>query len=238
MRLQLSRSHAVVASTRDYISHSKMRQFISKTKQIYPPINETEFQPADSAPLFKRLGLRESSVKIGFVGRIVYEKGINYLLESIPHLAKSLKDFEIIIVGDYKKVAGGSIKDQLDGYLERWPGKVTFTGFVTDQEVAQFYTGIDVFVLPSIDPLESFGMVQVEALLCGAPVVASDMPGVREVVKQTGYGLISKIKDPADIARQIVSVVTHPSAYRPERSKVVEVFGVDKTIAQYRDIMS
>jgi glycosyltransferase involved in cell wall biosynthesis len=237
MRLQLGRSRVVVASSRDYLAHSKMSRYIGKTTQIYPPIAEAEFHPADAAPLFKRLGLREKSVKIGFVGRIVFEKGINYLLQSIPHLTKSLPDYEIIIVGDYQNIAGGSIKDQLDDYLERWPGQVTFTGFLADHEVAQFYTGIDVLVLPSIDPLEAFGMVQVEALLCGTPVVASDLPGVREVVKRTGYGRICKIKDPADIAQQIVSVVNDPRAYRPERSKVVEIFGADKTIAKYRGLM-
>lgn len=238
MRLQLGRSRAVVATTKDYLMHSIMKQYISKTVPIYPPISDTEFMPIDGRPLFRRLGVADTTVKIGFVGRIVYEKGISYLLQSIPYLSTRFPDIKVIIVGDYKNVAGGSIKDQLDRHIAEHPDKIIFTGYLTDVERNQFYSGLDVLVLPSIDPLEAFGMVQVEAMLCGAPVVASDLPGVREVIRKTGFGRISKVKDPKDIARQIVEVVTRKEHYKAQRDVVVRQFSAQRAIEEYITLLS
>lgn len=61
--------------------------------------------------------------------------------------------------------------------------------------MAEFYSSLDVFCLPSINPLEAFGMVQIEAMLCGVPVVASDLYGVRTIVGNTGMGLVCKKGD-------------------------------------------
>lgn len=237
MRLQLMCSRVVIPSTRDYLEHSKMKGFIKKAEPIYPPVTAPEFYPLDPTPLFSKLQLQKNEIKIGFVGRIVYEKGINYLLEAITYLKKEVPNFKIIIVGDYEKVAGGSIKQQLDHYMELYPGKILFTGYLDDEDRNRFYSGLDVFVLPSIDPLEAFGMVQIEAMLCGAPVVASNLPGVREIVNKTGYGRISQIKNPRDIAKQIIEVVQHPQKYKPQRQKVVNLFNSQDSIDAYAAIM-
>ncbi len=237
MRLQLHRSRAVVPSSDDYLRHSKMKGFANKATAIYPTVNEKDYHPVDSKALFDRLGVDAKQLRVGFVGRIVYEKGINFLLESIPFLEKKLPNFKVIIVGDYEKIAGGSVKDQLDIYLQQNPDKIIFTGFLSDHERNQFYSGIDVLVLPSVDPLEAFGIVQVEALLCGTPVVASNLPGVREIVLKTGYGRLSELRDPKDIAKQIIAVVEQPKKYHPDRKKVVELFGADVTLQKYVDLL-
>lgn len=236
MRLQLRRSRLIVTNTRDYFEHSKMKRYLSKVMPVYPPVpkpNPTD----DSQKLFATLGVAADEVKIGFVGRIVYEKGLQYLLEAIPYLQKEIPRFKIVLLGDYTKVAGGSIKDQLDKYLYRYPDHILFTGYLDDADRDRFYAGLDVFVLPSIDPLESFGIVQVEAMLGGAPVVASDLPGVREVVSKTGYGRISKLKDPEDIANQIIEVVKNPNKYKPEPSKIAEYFDPEESIEAYAKAM-
>jgi glycosyltransferase involved in cell wall biosynthesis len=237
MRVQLWRSRAIASITLDYIQHSKMKRFSGKAHATYAPIVAENFTSADAAPLFKQLKIPTEALKIGFMGRIVYEKGINYLLEAIPHLQKELPNFNIVIAGDYEKVAGGSIKAELDKFLEQYPGVIVFTGYLSDADRNKLYSGIDVLVLPSIDPLEAFGMVQVEAMLCGTPVVASDLPGVREVVRKTGYGKISKIKDSADIARQITEVLKNPTKYKPDRQKVMAYFNQQDAIDAYEKLM-
>ncbi len=237
MRLQLHRSRVVVPSTKDYLVHSKMKKYLFKSLPINPMVTTDDFHPVNPKPLFSRLKIDEKTVKIGFVGRVVYEKGINYLLKAIPDLEKKLDNFKIIIVGDYENVAGGSVKDELDEYLDKYPDNIVFTGFLSDKERNQFYSGIDVFVLPSIDPLEAYGMVQIEAMLCGAPVVASNLPGVREIVNKTGYGKIAKIRDSKDIARQIIEVVSHHGNYKPNREKVIELFDPRDAIKAYSSIM-
>jgi glycosyltransferase involved in cell wall biosynthesis len=237
MSLQLMRSGVVVPSTIDYLKNSKMKRFLNKAQEINPPVPVNEFYPVEHSSLYKKMGIEKSDIKIGFVGRIVYEKGINYLLAAIPHIAEKVPDFKIILVGDYQKVAGGSIKDQLDNYIRLYPGKIIFTGFLNDEDRNRFYSGLDVFVLPSIDPLEAFGMVQIEAMLCGAPVVASNLPGVREIVRKTGYGKISKVKDPEDIAKQVIEVVQHPMKYMPDREKVISLYSAGKSVDTYANLM-
>jgi len=237
MRLQLARSRVVVPSTNDYLSHSKMKSFLGKSHAINPVVTESEFHHIDPSPLFQKLKVDKNEVRIGFVGRIVYEKGINYLLESIAYIKEVIPNFKIIIVGDYERVAGGGIKDQLDHYMVQYPGRIIFTGYLDDTNRNRFYSGLDVFVLPSIDPLEAFGMVQIEAMLCGAPVVASNLPGVRQIVIKSGYGKISKIKDPKDIAAQIIEVVQHPNKYKPNRQRVVKLFNPESSINAYAELM-
>lgn len=235
MHLALVRAKEVFALSYDYLSNSKMRRYQKKATEVNPIINACEFTPAnDNADYFKKnLGINKSTKKIGFVGRIVYEKGINYLLESIKYIKKDLDDFKIIIVGDYKNVAGGSIKNEFDAYMKKYPDKILFTGYLNNDDLRRFYSGIDVLVLPSIDPLEAFGMVQVEAMLCGAPVIASNLPGVREVVNKTGFGLISNIKDSKDIANKILTVINNKSKYMPSRKKIVATFNPDDALDIY-----
>ena len=92
---------------------------------------------------------------------------------------------------------------------------------------------IDVLVLPSVDPLEAFGMVQIEAMLCGTPVVASDMPGVRVVIRKTGYGRLSNVRDSQDIADKLIEVLDNPILIN--RSQLT-VFDCDHSIDEYEKL--
>lgn len=235
MHIALLRTKNIYALSFDYLKNSKMKKYITKATAVYPIINANDFTPQPNSKDFfkKHLGINSSTKKIGFVGRIVYEKGIGYLLESIKYINKELDDFKIIIVGEYKNVAGGSIKDELDLFIKKFPNKIIFTGYLNDNDLKAFYSGIDVLVLPSIDPLEAFGMVQVEAMLCGAPVVASNLPGVREVVNKTGYGLISKVKDSKDIADKVLTIINNRKQYAPSRDKVIQIFNPDDSLNIY-----
>lgn len=233
MHLQLIRSKIIVPSTLDYLSKSKMSRYSRKAHEINPTVTVNEFTHTDPKPLLKKLDIDTSRPIVGFMGRIVYEKGLQYLLESIPYVQKEIGPFRLLIAGDYSKVAGGSVKDELDTYIKAYGDTVMFTGYLSDEDRNRFYSALDVFVLPSIDPLEAFGMVQIEAMLCGAPVVASDLPGVQQIVLQTGYGKIAKRKDPKDIARQVVAVLKNPTQYRPDHKKVAARFDPDKSIDAY-----
>jgi glycosyltransferase involved in cell wall biosynthesis len=97
-----------------------------------------------------------------------------------------------------------------------------------------FYSLIDVLVLPSVDPLEAFGMVQVEALLCQTPVVASDMPGVREVVNRTGLGRIAEKRNPQDIAEKIIELKNHPVNIK---SGMLSDFDYSRCIDKYEEVL-
>jgi glycosyltransferase involved in cell wall biosynthesis len=81
-----------------------------------------------------------------------------------------------------------------------------------------YFASIDVLVFPSINMLEAFGIVQLEAISAGIPVIASDLPGVRTLITNSGYGLLSKPGDVNDLTRAMIAIksfeangVTSPS---------------------------
>jgi len=230
MNIVLQKSGKIVANSIDYFSHSYFKKYVHKAVQIYPPINEIHFNPIDYSNLLKKLSLDESSYKIGFVGRIVAEKGIRYLLQSMPFMREKIEDFYIIIAGEYGRVAGGSVINDLTSCAGENSDNIIFAGFLKKNELLEFYSMIDVLVLPSIDPLESFGMVQVEALLCGTPVIATNLPGVRVVINQTGAGYLIEPKNSEDLAMKLIEMKEKP----PEIDRRnLEQFSLETTINQY-----
>lgn len=230
MNIVLKNSMKIVVNSIDYFSHSYFNKYIHKVVEIYPPINELNFSPTDYSDLLKKLSLDDHSYKIGFVGRIVEEKGICYLLQSIPFLRDTIENFCIIIAGEYGRVAGGSVIDDLTACAGENSDKVIFAGFLNKNELLEFYSMIDVLILPSIDPLESFGMVQVEALLCGTPVIATNLPGVRVVINQTAAGYLIEPENSEDLAIKLIEMKENPPQI--DRRKLWQ-FSLERTIHQY-----
>lgn len=81
-------------------------------------------------------------------------------------------------------------------------------------------------------------MVQVEAMMCGVPVVASDLPGVRTIVQTTAMGCVCKRRDPQDLASCIADVLDHPDDYRKPRDFILSCYSTPKTTQTYLDIMN
>lgn len=104
---------------------------------------------------------------------------------------------------------------------------------IPEEEMGKFYEGLDLFVLPSTNSLEAYGMVQVEAMLCGVPVVASDLFGVRTIVQKTGMGVIVKKKDPEDLANGIIEVINNKEKYVKERAEILSVVGTKTCLSVF-----
>jgi glycosyltransferase involved in cell wall biosynthesis len=113
---------------------------------------------------------------------------------------------------------------------------VVATGSVPPERIGDLFRIADLLVLPSINSTESFGLVQVEAMLEGVPVVASDLPGVRQPVRMTGMGEIAPIADAAGLARQIVRVLESPASYRRPREEIRSRFDMERTISEYEAV--
>ena len=195
----LKNSRKVLVTTVDYGKHSKIAyKFEDKMVEVHTPIKEYRRVEVDREDQFKR---------IGFCGRIVSEKGIDVLLQAYKLVAEQRDDVKLVIGGDYQNIAGGSIFPQLQALIETENIKnVEFLGKIPEEKMAEFYSSLDVFCLPSINPLEAFGMVQIEAMLCGVPVVASDLYGVRTIVGNTGMGLVCKKGDAQSLADCIMKI--------------------------------
>jgi len=225
-RVCLRRARKIAIASIDYARHSEfLKEFIDKIVETGSPIKEYQPVAVQKDPAVK---------KIGFCGRIVMEKGIDVLIKAFEILSKRMSNIKLIIAGDYTNVAGGSIYPQLKDYIEKNQIKnVEFIGRIPEDELPAFYSGLDLFVLPSTNPLEAFGMVQLEAMLCGTPVVSSDLYGVRTIVQKTGMGLISRRGDAEDLAECMKKVLDNPQAFMKSREEILEYFGTAAVIKRY-----
>jgi glycosyltransferase involved in cell wall biosynthesis len=136
----------------------------------------------------------------GFLGRIVEEKGVEYLVSAFLRLEDP--DARLLIAGDGSGVAGRNTLDLVRQTVGS-DHRVKILGFLSDSDVDNFYSSIDVFCLPSVNSFEAFGIVQVNALMAGLPVIASDLPGVRIPARRTGHGVIVSPRDVDDLERAL-----------------------------------
>jgi glycosyltransferase involved in cell wall biosynthesis len=107
---------------------------------------------------------------------------------------------------------------------------------ISEQEKAAFYHTCEVTVLPSINSTESYGMVQVESLACGAPVVASDRPGVRVPVLRTGMGRIVPPADPGALAAAILEVLDAPERFRGDPEPLLRLSTPEAVAQEYESL--
>jgi glycosyltransferase involved in cell wall biosynthesis len=91
----------------------------------------------------------------------------------------------------------------------------------------------DVACVPSTNSTESWGMWQAESLLCGTPVVTTDLPGVRDVVRLTGMGELVRPHDPAALAGARAKVLGEPQRYTQPRHDLERLFCAERTIDAY-----
>jgi glycosyltransferase involved in cell wall biosynthesis len=208
MHIALVRAKSIVVLSKDYsTSSSVLKNYLPKVIAISPP-NRLEDRDNDFSLLTKKQA--ENALICGFVGRLVREKGIDILIKA----ANELKEDHIVfwIAGDYKEIAGGSIYSEISSQLVN-SFNIKLVGKLEDLDLIEFYKTIDVLLLPSTNRFEAFGMVQIEAMSYGAIPVASNMPGVRSAILNTGIGhlckpssvssLVSAIKDAKRTRRKL-----------------------------------
>lgn len=198
-------SDVVVSYTRDYAKHSKLLKVLkllkqgNKIKTIVPPIPKPKENKALTARLRKTIG--DADYVIGVAARLAREKGIEYLLDALPHMKG-----KIVIAGPMEPVGEEAYKEKIKKLVKKYKQQVVFFGEIPPEYMGSFYRLIDVLVLPSVNSTEAFGMVQVEAMHWGVPVVASNLPGVRVPVQKTGMGLVVPPKDPEQLANAIFEI--------------------------------
>lgn len=229
----LNRAGAILNSTEDYARNTAaLARRLDRFVGVFPPVPDPLPSGATVHELRERWKIRAGPVLL-FVGRFAAEKGLPDLIAALPEIRKRFPEAILLLAGENRDVPGETMGRSLSPLLNDPSSGVVATGFVPDEDMTSLFELADVLVLPSTNSTESFGMIQIEAMLCGLPVVASDLPGVRQPVLATGMGEISPVSDPAGLARQILRVLESPGTYRREREQIRQVFDLEKTFSAY-----
>jgi len=161
-----------------------------------------------------------------FVGRLIYYKGAEHLIRAMKDV-----DGKLLIVGE------GPLESQLHSLAAELgiEDKVAFLGRIPDPDMPAYYHSCDVFVLPSIARSEAFGIVQLEAMACGKPVINTDLPtGVPWVSRDGETGITVPVADPAALSGAINKLLNDPNLRQEyganARRRVEEHFSLRRMI--------
>lgn len=156
------------------------------------------FHPIDTNLAREQLNLPQDKKILFALGNLIPRKGFNYLIDAMEQICKQREDTFCYIGG------AGPEKENLQRQVEHLHlcDKVTILGSVPNDLVSLWMNAADLFVLPSID--ESFGVVQIEALACGKPVVAARNRGSEEVIVNEQFGMLAEPADAGDLALKIL----------------------------------
>ena len=223
----------IVAYTEDFASHSPyLSRFKSKVEIIPPPVEIPDSSPADVEAFKQRYNL--TGPVIGMAARLAAEKGVEVLLDAMPKIIAAHPDARVLFAGPFEQVLGEeAYARRLAPLFEKYRNNWTFVGTLSQRELATFFHVCDVVTVPSLNSTESFGLVQVEAMLCGTPSIASNLPGVRQPPTQTGMGLVVPIGDSDALGDAILTIIADPQRFQRSRDEIAARFSTDRTVTAY-----
>jgi glycosyltransferase involved in cell wall biosynthesis len=223
----------IVTYSKDYAAYSRfLSLYRHKVDTVYPPIVIGQPDQARASAWRDRLGLR-AKVVVGYSGRFSADKGADVLLRALPLLRREIPKAHLVFAGEFKHVLGETFYEECQPLVEGQREHVTLLGNVPIAEMPHFYRMCDVVSVPSTNSTESWGMWQSESMLCGTPVVTTDLPGVRESTRVTGMGEVVPPHDEEALARALATVLRSPERYRTPKRDPHEVFQAERTIDAY-----
>ncbi|MEM2795085.1 MAG: glycosyltransferase family 4 protein, partial [Thermofilaceae archaeon] len=171
---------------------------------IYNGIEPNRFMTAQPSPQDRiALGLDQGTLVVGSVGRLTEQKGYAFLLEAASQVIAKIPNVQFLIVGD------GELREKLEQQIDRLGlrGRVILAG--AHNPIEPIFKLFDLFVLPSL--WEGLPTVILEAMASGVPVVATDILGTRELIRQGQTGWLARPRDPSSLAHCILEALSDPS---------------------------
>jgi starch synthase len=203
----------------------------AKVHVIRNGIDTEIYQPASERSLLTDKGVDLNAPIASFVGRITRQKGVGHLIAATHHFDPGVQLVLCAGAPDTPEIAEETAKAIAELQAQR-PGVFWFDGMLTLPEVKQVLSASTVFVCPSV--YEPLGIVNLEAMACGAAVVASDVGGIPEVVNNGETGLLVHYdaSDPAGFEQSIATGV-NDLVRDPARAKSYGVAGRERAVSEF-----
>lgn len=235
-------THRIVTYTQDFADHSPyLQRFRSKVNVITPPVELPRVSPGEIEAFRAQHNPENHRPVVGMAARFAAEKGVEVLLDALPGILERFPQARVLFAGQYRDVLGEEAYSlRLIPRIQKYQkeGHWQFLGILDPAKMAAFYPNLDVLVVPSLNSTESFGLVQIEAMMNGVPVVASNLPGVRQPVHMTGMGEIAEIGDAASLRFVLLQVLEHPESYHGDPAEITQRFSPDGTAAAYEKLFN
>lgn len=224
----------LIAYSQDYADHSYYLQpFMDKVVVNYPPIKIPHPNEAHAAEMRKEWQHEDGPI-IGYSHRFVEEKRPDLLLKALDTINKHYPNARVVFAGEYD-IPYEDTWERNQHLVQKYRDQLIFLGLIKDrQELADFYAACDVVVLPS--DTECFALAQVEAMLCGTPMVMTNIPGGRVPVQETGMGLLAEQGNAESIGEAVVKILREPEKYYCPREAIERIFSFDETADRYEAI--
>ncbi|MFA5184323.1 MAG: glycosyltransferase family 4 protein [Patescibacteria group bacterium] len=223
----LNQATLIVTASLDYVKNSQIKKYQAQHPEKFREIPfgldldkfraKTLNRPTDNLIIAKAQEIihyindrfikkdRRGLLFVGGLDRAHYFKGLPILLRALAGVTTRSWRLTIIGTGDrqteYKDLAAAL----------GLSGRVNFAGKVSEDDLIRAYQNADLLILPSINTNEAFGIVLIEALACGVPVIASDLPGVRRVFTDHQEGLLAQPDDVADLRKKLEFILKNES---------------------------
>ncbi|MEM0475661.1 MAG: glycosyltransferase family 4 protein [Candidatus Norongarragalinales archaeon] len=199
-RIVMRACDGVIGVSKATLDTTLPEDFSGVKSVVYNGVDEKLFTPGEpSGDWRKRLGIPRGKKIVLCVCRLVEQKGLRFLLEAMRRI-----DAALILLGR------GPLEKQLVAFAAAHGVADKFfpcTERVSDRELVDLYRTADVFVLPSL--YEPFGMVLVEAMACGKPVVGSDVGGIPEIIREDTNGFLAPPRNPRALAERVNAILTN-----------------------------
>jgi glycosyltransferase involved in cell wall biosynthesis len=197
-RFVMGSCDGVIGVSQATLDSTLSEKYSGVKRVVYNGVDEKLFTPGDaSGDWRKRLGIPRNKKIVLCVCRLVEQKGLVYLIEAMHKIDAA---FVLLGRGPLEKellryAAAHGVAEKVFLYTEK----------VSDRELVDLYRSCDVFVLPSL--YEPFGMVIVEAMACGKPVIGTDVGGIPEIIREDTNGLIVPVRSARALANAVNAVL-------------------------------
>lgn len=187
-----------------------------KVRVIYNGIDPDFYQPTPNLDVVRKRGIDPSKPYILFVGRITRQKGITQLLQAIPHIDPELQVVLCAGAPDTPEIAA-EMQSKMAELQAKRPGVIWIQEMMDHKELRSLYTHALCFVTPSL--YEPFGIINLEAMSCGIPVVGSAVGGIPEIIVHGETGILVPLqpKGPTDFEP------AHPEAFQNALAKSINL---------------
>ena len=200
-----------------------------RVAKIYNGIELDQFHPdLKRSNLRKQWGISAEDPVIGAIGRLVWQKGFEYLIEAMPEILQDISQAKLLLVGE------GPLRHELEGLARKLDvyTRVIFAGFRSD--IQDLLSMIDILAVPSL--LEGFPMITLEAMAMAKPIVATQIEGIVEQISDSDEGILVPPRDTEALASAILRLIKERELGNrlgvAARSKIERYFSIDKMVKE------